>query len=452
MTVVERRSAENQADERARAYAPLGRRTLAVQLLVLVVAEIGLFSVYGTYDSRFHWGAHFLVALIATSVWLSVVLLVKAAPARGQLLLVLVVHLYAMAPDLVFRAGVPHSLWMNVFLGHIAVHYIPGGDRTWLVLAVLAAGGYCLLLSRWLAARHAEAATGLAPGIGIGGAAVFRPQVDPTSTPLAHHHDGPAGDSPAGDGAAGVPVLVLHGLGGTAASLAGLTRALAEQGVTTLAPDLLGHGESRRIGTRFRLPEQVDALVRLLDGHGLARVDVVAHSYGGAVAAALARAHPDRVRRVVLVCPPVFGGTAAAQQVLGERSWLTRRTVGGAPLAGVVCGAMCLARVPLARLAPRLVPDVPAAVARAGVAHSYPAYRDALAALFGPTLRDWLAGPAVPTVVVVAADDVTAPPAMTRSVPRDEQVQLVSIEGDHLVAVTDPVRVGAVVAEALWSD
>ena len=314
------------------AYAPLGRRTLSLQLVVLVVAEVGLFGVYGSYDSRFHWGAHFLVGLIATAVWLSAVLLVKAAPARGQLLLVLVVHLFAMAPDLVFRAGVPHSLWMNVFLGHIAVHYVPGGDRTWLVLAVLATVGYCLLLSRWLAARHTEAAAGLAPGIGIGigGVAVLRPQADPRVTPLAHRHREPSDRSPTGS-----PVLVLHGLGGTAQSLAGLTAALAEQGLVTLAADLLGDGESRGIGTRFRLPEQVDALVRLLDGHGLARVDVVAHSYGCVVAASLARAHPGRVGRLVLVCPPVFPDTATAQRVLGERSWLTRRTVGGAPLAGM---------------------------------------------------------------------------------------------------------------------
>ena len=276
---------------------------------------------------------------------------------------------------------------------------------------------------------------------------MVRPETDPATTPLAHHHE-PTGV----DAGTTTPVLLLHGLGATAASLAGLARALAGGGVSTLAPDLLGHGESRSTGTRFRLPEQVDALGRLLDGHGLARVDVVAHSYGCAVTAALATAHPDRVGRVVLVCPPVFPDEAAARRILGETSWLARRTVDGAPLASLVCGAMCLLRAPLARVAPRMAPDVPAAVARAGVAHSYPAFRDALEALLGPTLRDWLAAPTVPTVLVVAEDDVTAPPAAVRAVPRAKQVALRSVAGDHLVPVTDPDRLAGLVTAALRAD
>lgn len=174
--------ASAQVPSAPRAYAPLRRRTLTVQLIVLVMSEVALFRVYGGYDSRFHWGAHFLVGLLTAALWLSVVLLVKGAPARGQLLTVLLFHLYAMAPDLVFRAGGPHARWMNVFLGHIWVHYLPGGDRTWLVLAELALAGYCLLLSRWLQARTDEAGAGMAPGIGVGGAAGRRPQADPSVT------------------------------------------------------------------------------------------------------------------------------------------------------------------------------------------------------------------------------------------------------------------------------
>jgi len=45
-----------------------------------------------------------------------------------------------MAPDLLFRAGVPHEEWMNLFLGHIWVHYIPGGNASWLAIALAASG------------------------------------------------------------------------------------------------------------------------------------------------------------------------------------------------------------------------------------------------------------------------------------------------------------------------
>lgn len=422
---------------RPRAYAPLRRRTLLLQLAVLVIAEVGLFRVYGSFDSRFHWGAHFLVAVIATSAWLSVLLLLKAAPARGQLILVLLVHLYAMTPDLLFRIGVPHQQWMNVFLGHIAVHYVPGGDRTLLALAVLAAGGYCLLLSRWIAARQAEARAGLAPGIGIGGIAVVRPQADPARTPLAHGHAG---------GPAGRPVLLLHGLGGAGNSLAGLAGQLVSQGRSCLLPDLLGHGQSRRTGTRFGLQEQVQSLERLLDHHGVEAVDVVAHSYGCVVAVALARHRPARVAHLTLLCPPAFPDRDTGRRLLGRRSWLAKRTVAGAPLASLICGAMCLLREPLARLAPRVMPELPAPVARQGVSHSFPAYRDAVQAMVGPTLRDWLAAPGLPTVVVLAADDATAPRDVVGPLLTGDGLHVTSVPGGHLVPVTDPARVAPTVA------
>lgn len=58
-------------------------------------------------------------------------------------------HLVAMAPDLAFRAGVPHYRWMDVFLGHISSHYVPGGDRTWLALACVAVLAYTAQLVVW---------------------------------------------------------------------------------------------------------------------------------------------------------------------------------------------------------------------------------------------------------------------------------------------------------------
>ena len=146
---------------------------------------------------------------------------------------------------------------MNVFLGHIAVHYLPGGDRAWLILALLGYGGYATALSLWLRARTVEAEQGLAPGIGIGGRAVIRPQLDPRTTPLAHEHAGPV------DALSPVFVL-LHGLGATASFWEPVTSRLAASGARSLAPDLLGHGASIRIGTRFTVDDQAQAVIGLL--------------------------------------------------------------------------------------------------------------------------------------------------------------------------------------------
>lgn len=57
----------------------------------------------------------------------------------------------AMTPDLASRAGVPHYRWTDVVLGHVDSHYVPGGHRTWSVLAylaVLACTGPLIVASR----------------------------------------------------------------------------------------------------------------------------------------------------------------------------------------------------------------------------------------------------------------------------------------------------------------
>ena len=426
-------------------YRALRPWSLVTQVAVLAVAEVLLFLSYSGHDSRFHWAAHFLVALIATTAWLSVYLLVAARPAPLQVGTVLVFHLVAMFPDLLFFVGVPHYPWMDVFFAHVAVHYLPGGDTTWLALALVVVAAYTWLVTRWLRARHHEAALGMAPGIGIGGSAVVRAQRDPHATLLAHRHAGTPRDGPAGD-----PVLLLHGLGGTGAQWSDVAELLAAARVPSLRVDLLGHGASLDIGTRFTAADQVAALLRLLDHHGLGSVVVVAHSYGCAVAAGLAEMAPGRVRRVVLVCPPAYVDDATVRQRLGARSWMARRTVEGAPVANLVCGAMCLSRGAIRRLAPRVRSDLDPDVARGGVEHSYPAYWDAVATLVRENpLPRALRHPAHPTSVLVAADDATVHPDDVRALGVHADVEVTEVPGQHELTVTQPQRVATFVVRAV---
>jgi hypothetical protein len=122
--------------------APLRPLTLAVQAVALVVTQVVIYRTYTGHDAAFHWSTHFLVAVIATALWHTLHLRWRGRPARAQVLTLIGFHLIAMAPDLAFRAGVAHQRWMDVFLGHISSHYIPGGDRTLLLLAVLAVLAY----------------------------------------------------------------------------------------------------------------------------------------------------------------------------------------------------------------------------------------------------------------------------------------------------------------------
>lgn len=427
-----------------RAYRPLRPVSLLLQVLGLVAAEVLLFQAYSVHDSRFHWATHFLVGLLAAAVWRTGFLLVAARPAPLQVLSVVGFHLLAMWPDLAFRGGVPHERWMDwVALGHISAHYLPGGDDTWLVLALAGSGGYVLLLSRWLAARGAEARLGLAPALGMGGSSVWRAQRDPRTTVLAHRHHPPPARGP------GAHVVLLHGLGGTAAVWEAVAALLARHGTEATAVDLLGFGASRRIGTVFGLPEQAAALLLLLDRHSPDRpVHLVAHSWGAAVAAHAVRQAPDRIDRLTLVTPAVFADVDRARERFAGRSWLARRTVAGSPVADLVCSLMCLLRPALHRLAPLAGRDVPPDVARGALAHSYPAYRDALHGLMDDrVLRDLVVDPPLPVTLVLADEDSTVPPADVLALGPAPTVRVVVLHGTHLLPLEDPARVAALVQD-----
>lgn len=103
------------------------------------------------------------------------------------------------------------------------------------------------------------------------------------------------------DRAAELPVLALHGWLDNAASFARLIPALDER--PWWAVDLAGHGESahRPAGSWYHFVDNVSDLLALMNDCGWARVDLVGHSMGGAIATLLAAAAPDRVRSLVLI-------------------------------------------------------------------------------------------------------------------------------------------------------
>ncbi len=450
----------------ARAYRPLRPRSLTVQLVILVLAEVALYASYADHDARFHWATHFLVALGFTALLLLARLLVTGVPGPRYLLLTLLgFHLYAMAPDLLFRGGVPHYRWMDVFLGHVAAHYLPGGDLAWLLIALTCTAGYVTALTLWLRARHAEAQAGLPPGVGVTGAAVLRPQLDPRSHQLGHEHSGDGRD----------PIVLLHGLGASAAFWRPVARQLAAAGCPALVPDLLGFGSSLRLGTHFHLDDQAAAVIRLLEAHGHDRaathdasaadhheepaagpVLLVGHSYGAAVAVAVANARPHLIRQVVLVEPAAFADAEQARRRIGGRSWIAGKTMSGSPIATVACGAMCLLRRPLVALAPRVASrisrDVPVDVARDAVRYVWPAYRDALISLLDdPALRDWLADPPLPTTVVLGEQDQTVPPDGLTGL-LGARVTSRRLDGTHALPLEAPAELAAQIVAAHRND
>ncbi|BBZ18119.1 alpha/beta fold hydrolase [Mycolicibacterium gadium] len=109
-------------------------------------------------------------------------------------------------------------------------------------------------------------------------------------TDLHLHRYGPSGPT---------QVLAIHGLTGHGQRWQTMaTRHLAE--ITVAAPDLLGHGRSTWAAP-WTIDANVAALAELLDAPAV----VAGHSFGGAVALALAASRPDLVSALVLLDPAV---------------------------------------------------------------------------------------------------------------------------------------------------
>lgn len=115
-----------------------------------------------------------------------------------------------------------------------------------------------------------------------------------------HHY----GDSPAyfRTAGSGPTILFLHGFNGGSGLWTPNLDDLAEAGYRCVAPDLPGWGETPPLpGFSYRMPDLCRWLLRFLDQVAPGPLQIVGHSFGGAVALHLALMDPDRVERLVLV-------------------------------------------------------------------------------------------------------------------------------------------------------
>ncbi|WP_406162928.1 alpha/beta fold hydrolase [Streptomyces sp. NBC_01005] len=128
-------------------------------------------------------------------------------------------------------------------------------------------------------------------------------------------------------------VVLVHGLliDSLASYYFSLGPAFAERGMDVLMYDLRGHGRTTRPATGYRLEDFVADLDGLFAPLGKDRpAHLVGNSFGGAIAYALAAAHPDRVRSVVAIEsePPVTSwAKKMAEGLTGEDGGLVVKEV-----------------------------------------------------------------------------------------------------------------------------
>jgi pimeloyl-ACP methyl ester carboxylesterase len=101
----------------------------------------------------------------------------------------------------------------------------------------------------------------------------------------------------------GRPIVLVHGLPGSAYDWRNTLTALGERGVRAIAYDRVGYGHSdpRAAGAPHTVETNADELLELLDAMDLEDVTVVGWSYGGATAMAAAMRAPERISHLVLV-------------------------------------------------------------------------------------------------------------------------------------------------------
>lgn len=115
----------------------------------------------------------------------------------------------------------------------------------------------------------------------------------------------------AGESVGGTPLIVLHGLFGSARNWQTLAKRFGERR-HVYALDLRNHGGAPWADT-MSYPEMAADILRFLDDRGYPRAAVVGHSMGGKAAMTLALTHPGRVERLVVadIAPVTYTHTHA---------------------------------------------------------------------------------------------------------------------------------------------
>jgi len=96
----------------------------------------------------------------------------------------------------------------------------------------------------------------------------------------------------------GEPLLMLHGLFGSADNLGGIVRILSDD-FHTLAVDNRNHGRSPH-AAHMSYDLMAEDIVRVMDKEHIESAYIFGHSMGGKIAMQLALNHPERVRRLVV--------------------------------------------------------------------------------------------------------------------------------------------------------
>ncbi len=187
-------------------------------------------------------------------------------------------------------------------------------------------------------------------------------------------------------GSADPVVLLLHGMIAAGNSFGAAYDRLAEV-ATLVVPDLLGFGGSMAIAGTADTAAHVRALDAALTALGLDRrpTIVAGHSMGGALALRWAAKHTSRVQAVVGFGAPLYRTRAEADDHVAAMGRMEALLSGDGMLPRTVCEWMCRHRTAASWIAVAARPELPVAVARSGVKHTWSSYTASMNGLIRDT-------------------------------------------------------------------
>ena len=252
-------------------------------------------------------------------------------------------------------------------------------------------------------------------------------------------------------------VLLLHGLAAAGSSFGAAYDQLAEGG-TVVVPDLLGFGESMDVSGPTDAQAHMAALDAALAALGLQDrpIIVAGHSLGGVLAIRWAAAHRHVVRSVTTFGAPLYRTAVEADAHIAALGRMEALLSGDGALPRAVCAWMCRHRQLASWIAVAYRPDLPVAVARSGVKHTWGTYSGAMTGL----IRDdgWVSAlddldPIPLTLAVGACDPVPVPGrAAELAGSRPALRCVVHPRADHGLPLTDPGWCRELIREALATE